>query len=214
MKFDKAVLGLAMALIVTPSWGHGDHGSNTVWRTADGQSVLSANGECVRAMDFASLGRNSCHAPVIAEAPIVVEPEVAAVVVEIVEKVEPAAAVKVTLSIKQHEASILFDSDSSALTMEAKLVLNNSIEFALGAEQVLAVQVVGHTDTIGDENYNLDLSQQRVNAVVDYLAIRGLRTSSRFAQGEASPVINNGKEDLAASRRAQLLIKVQIKTMN
>ena len=145
---------------------------------------------------------------------MVAEPEVAAVVVEVVEKVEPAAAVKVTLSIKQHEASILFDSDSSALSMEAKLVLNNSIEFALGAEQVLAVQVVGHTDTIGDENYNLDLSQQRVNAVVDYLAIRGLRTSSRFAQGEASPVINNGKEDLATSRRAQLLIKVQIKTMN
>jgi OOP family OmpA-OmpF porin len=76
------------------------------------------------------------------------------------------------------------------------------------------VQVVGHTDTVGDENYNLDLSQQRVNAVVDYLAVRGLRTSSRFAQGETSPVINNGKEDLAASRRAQLLIKVQIKTMN
>ena len=215
MKFDKAVLGLAMAMItMTPSWGHGDHGSNTVWRTADGQAVLSANGECVRAMDFASLGRKSCHAPVIVEAPMVAEPEVAAVVVEVVEKVEPAAAVKVTLSIKQHEASILFDSDSSALSMEAKLVLNNSIKFALGAEQVLAVQVVGHTDTIGDENYNLDLSQQRVNAVVDYLAIRGLRTSSRFAQGEASPVINNGKEDLAASRRAHLLIKVQIKTMN
>ena len=76
------------------------------------------------------------------------------------------------------------------------------------------MQVVGYTNTIGDENYNLDLSQQRVNAVVDYLAVRGLRTSSRFAQGEASPVINNGKEDLAASRRAQLLIKVQIKTMN
>ena len=147
MKFDKAVLGLAMAMIVTPSWGHGDHGSNTVWRTADGQAVLSANGECVRAMDFASLGRNSCHAPVIVEAPMVAEPKVAAVVVEVVEKVEPAAAVKVTLSIKQHEASILFDSDSSALSMEAKLALNNSIEFALGAEQVLAVQVVGHTDT-------------------------------------------------------------------
>ena len=214
MKFDKAVLGLAMAMIVTPSWGHGDHGSNTVWRTADGHAVLSANGECVRAMDFASLGRNSCHAPVIAEAPMVAEPEVAAVVVDIVEKVEPAAAVKVTLTVKQQAASILFDNDSSALSTEAKLLLNNSIKFALEAEKVVAVQVVGHADTIGDENYNLNLSQQRVNAVVDYLAARGLNTSSRFAQGEAKPVINNGKEDLAASRRAQLLIKVHVKTMN
>ena len=214
MKFDKAVLGLVMTLIVTPSWGHGDHGSNTVWRTASGQAVLSANGECVRAIHFASLGRQSCHAPVVEAAPIVAEPEAAAVVVEMVEKVEPAAAVKVTLSVKQHEASILFDNDSSALSMEAKLMLNNSINFALGAEKVLSVQVVGYTNTIGDENYNLDLSQQRVNSVIDYLAARGLKTSSRFARGETSPIINDGKEDLAASRRAQILIKVHVKTMN
>ena len=87
MKFNNAVLGLAMALIVTPSWGHGEHGSNTVWKTADGHAVLSTNGECVRATDFASLGRNSCHAPEVVEAPVVAAP-VAAVVVEMVEKVE------------------------------------------------------------------------------------------------------------------------------
>jgi outer membrane protein OmpA-like peptidoglycan-associated protein len=213
MKFNNAVLGLAMALIVTPSWGHGEHGSNTVWKTADGHAVLSTNGECVRATDFASLGRNSCHAPEVIEAPVVAAPE-AAVVVEMVEKLEPAAAAKVILSVENHETSIRFNTDSAALSMDATQALNKSIAHAQGAEHVLAVQIVGHADTTGDENYNLNLSQRRVDAVVDYLAARGLKTSSRFAQGEANPIIENGKENLAASRRAELLIKVQVKTMN
>ncbi len=58
------------------------------------------------------------------------------------------------------------------------------------------------------------LSEQRVATVANFIAARGLRTTSNFAQGETLPVIENGEENKAASRRAELKIKVQVKVMN
>ncbi|MGY8861376.1 MAG: OmpA family protein [Pseudomonadales bacterium] len=200
---------------MTPSWGHGEHGSNTVWKTTDGHQVLSANGECVRAFDFASLGRNSCHAPEIVEVPVVAEvvvPVVAEVVVP-VEVVEAAAPMAV-LSVEPHKTSVYFDTNSAALSMESKMAIDGVIDASLDAEVLLAVQVVGHADSRGDTDYNLNLSQDRVDAVVAHLAARGITTSSSFAQGEARPVMENGTENLSASRRADVLIKAQVKTMN
>jgi outer membrane protein OmpA-like peptidoglycan-associated protein len=207
MKFNKTVLGLALALVMTPSWGHGEHGSNTVWKTTDGHQVLSANGECVRAFDFASLGRNSCHAPEIVEVPVVAE---VVVPVEVVEAAAPMAV----LSVEPHKTSVYFDTNSAALSMESQMAIDGVIDASLDAEVFLAVQVVGHADSRGDTDYNLNLSQDRVDAVVAHLAARGITTSSSFAQGEARPVMENGTENLSASRRADVLIKAQVKTMN
>ncbi|MBT6101967.1 MAG: OmpA family protein [Oceanospirillaceae bacterium] len=218
MKLNKTVLGLTMALIVSPSWGHGEHGTNTVWRSGNGTAVLSGNGECVLAKDFASLDGHSCHAVkveevAVIEAPIDELPVAEAPVITIVEKVEPAAA-EIVYAVETHHNIIHFDSDSSALTMQAKLTLKEMIEASRNAWQILAVQVIGHADTSGETEYNMVLSEQRVATVANYIAARGLRSTSNFAQGEALPVIENGEENKAASRRAELKIKVQVKVMN
>jgi len=218
MKLNKTVLGLTMALIVSPSWGHGEHGTNTVWRSGNGTAVLSGNGECVLAKDFASLDGHSCHAVkvkevAVIEAPIDELPVAEAPVITIVEKVEPAAA-EIVYAVETHHNIVHFDSDSSALTMQAKLTLKEMIEASRNAWQILAVQVIGHADTSGETEYNMVLSEQRVATVANYIAARGLRSTSNFAQGEALPVIENGEENKAASRRAELKIKVQVKVMN
>jgi len=218
MKLNKTVLGLTMALIVSPSWGHGEHGTNTVWRSGNGTAVLSGNGECVLAKDFASLDGHSCHAVkveevAVIEAPTDELPVAEAPVITIVEKVEPAAA-EIVYAVETHHNIIHFDSDSSALTMQAKLTLKEMIEASRNAWQILAVQVIGHADTSGETEYNMVLSEQRVATVANYIAARGLRSTSNFAQGEALPVIENGEENKAASRRAELKIKVQVKVMN
>ena len=106
-----------------------------------------------------------------------------------------------------------FDTDSSVLSMESKVAIDKVIDASLGAEHVLAAQVVGNADTRGNTDYNLKLSQHRVDVIIAYLGARGMKTSSSFAQGEARPIMDNGVENLAASRRADLLIKVQVKTM-
>ena len=218
MKLNKTVLGLIMALIASPSWGHGEHGTNTVWRSGNGTAVLSGNGECVLAKDFASLDGHSCHAVkveevAVIEAPIDELPVAEAPVITIVEKVEPAAA-EIVYAVETHHNIVHFDSDSSVLTMQAKLTLKEMIEASRNAWQILAVQVIGHADTSGETEYNMLLSEQRVATVANYIAARGLRSTSNFAQGEALPVIENGEENKAASRRAELKIKVQVKVMN
>jgi outer membrane protein OmpA-like peptidoglycan-associated protein len=91
--------------------------------------------------------------------------------------------------------------------MESKMAIDGVIDASLDAEVLLAVQVVGHADFRGDTDYNLNLSQDRVDAVVAHLAARRITTSSSFAQGEARPVMENGTENLSASRRADVLIK-------
>jgi len=203
MKFNKTVLGLAVALVATSSWGHGEHGSNTVWKTTDGHNLVTTDGECVRAFDFASLERDSCHLPEVVAAPVE----------EVVQQVEPAA--QPVLKVVTNEATINFATDSSALDMAAKVALHKLLEASRGAEQLLAVQVVGHADTRGEASYNLDLSQRRVDAISAYLTVRGVKTTSTFAQGEARPVMDeNGLENLADSRRAEVLIKTQVKVMN
>ena len=140
-------------------------------------------------------------------------PVVEAPVIAMVEKVEPAAA-EIVYAVETHHNIVHFDSDSSALTMQAKLTLKEMIEASRNAWQILAVQVIGHADTSGETEYNMVLSEQRVATVANYIAARGLRSTSNFAQGEALPVIENGEENKAASRRAELKIKVQVKVMN
>ena len=58
------------------------------------------------------------------------------------------------------------------------------------------------------------LSEQQVAIVASYIAARGPRTTSNFAQGEALLVIENGEENTEARRCAELKIKVQVKVMN
>jgi len=53
-----------------------------------------------------------------------------------------------------------------------------------------------------------------VTAIIEHLAASGIKTTSSFAQSEARPVMENGKENLAASRTAEALIKTQVKTIN
>lgn len=55
--------------------------------------------------------------------------------------------------------------------------------------------IAGHTDSIGDPDYNIHLSQRRMNSVMDYLIKRGGIAPSRFfwpvAYGESRPVADN-----------------------
>ncbi|MGF1529459.1 MAG: OmpA family protein [Candidatus Competibacterales bacterium] len=71
------------------------------------------------------------------------------------------------------------------------------------------VQVLGHTDSIGSETYNLGLSQQRADNVADYLVARGVdpgRMESR-GLGETSPrASNDTPEGRALNRRVELVI--------
>lgn len=81
---------------------------------------------------------------------------------------------------------------------------------ALQAQALAAVDVVGHTDSMGSELHNLRLSIARAEAVVEFLRSRGiaLLRLSADGRGESEPIADNGTPaGQAANRRVELILR-------
>ncbi|HKE94106.1 MAG TPA: OmpA family protein [Povalibacter sp.] len=71
------------------------------------------------------------------------------------------------------------------------------------------IEVAGHTDSTGTEQYNQALSERRAQSVVAYLGSHGVKTSRLMTvgAGEAHPVASNDTEQgKAANRRVEMTI--------
>lgn len=83
----------------------------------------------------------------------------------------------------------------------------NSVAIVLNRYQQTVVDVYGHTDSTGDDNYNLELSQRRALSVANYLNAQGV-DSRRFAVtgfGETRPIASNGTPaGRAQNRRVEI----------
>lgn len=97
---------------------------------------------------------------------------------------------------------IHFDFDADALQPRSEPVLRQLAE-ALGSGDGSAVNVVGHTDDVGADDYNLDLSRRRADAVVAWLAAHGVARPrlNPIGRGETDPVADNGTADGRALNR-------------
>ena len=77
----------------------------------------------------------------------------------------------------------------------------------------LNIEVEGHTDSVGSDEYNQKLSEQRASSVRDYLISQGLRADILTAKGfgETTPVATN---DTAAgrqqNRRVELVVSGEV----
>lgn len=71
------------------------------------------------------------------------------------------------------------------------------------------IDVYGHTDSTGSEEYNLNLSRNRAQSVANYLIAQGVQQARIATQGlgESQPVASNATEDgRAANRRVDIRI--------
>jgi outer membrane protein OmpA-like peptidoglycan-associated protein len=101
---------------------------------------------------------------------------------------------------------IYFDFDRATLRPASEPVLHQLLE-ALQTGEGLAVTIEGHTDDVGEDAYNRDLSQRRAQAVVDWLAEHGGAASpmTPLGKGEAEPVADNATADgRALNRRVEV----------
>ncbi|MEO9614241.1 MAG: OmpA family protein [Nitratireductor sp.] len=97
-------------------------------------------------------------------------------------------------------SNITFDSDQDAVKPGFYGTLN-SVALVLKKYNRTIVDVYGHTDSTGDDNYNLNLSQRRASSVAGYLSGQGV-DPRRFAivgLGETQPIASNA----TAAGRAQ-----------
>lgn len=86
-------------------------------------------------------------------------------------------------------SDFLFDFDKDTLTYEGRNTLDGLLG-QLSGVQVDSIKVVGYTDRLGSEAYNLDLSQRRANRVKSYLLQNGVRADiNAIGLGKAHQVI-------------------------
>lgn len=104
--------------------------------------------------------------------------------------------------------SVFFDHDSSQLTQAAIGKLEGVIN-TLRTYPELKIEVAGHTDSKGNDRYNIGLSERRALAVQTYLVSNGIELEQLQLSfhGEAKPVAdNNSAEGRAINRRAQFYL--------
>ena len=101
--------------------------------------------------------------------------------------------------------AVYFETEKAIITINSKSYLNVIAKMLLKYPK-LQFEVAGHTDNIGDVDYNVNLSQSRADAVRIYLAEKGpaLQLSSR-GYGMSKPKADNGtKEGRQINRRVEL----------
>jgi len=124
-------------------------------------------------------------------------------------------------------SSILFDKGSSQLKEGAMSELDRSFNDYIGAlvsnrairPYLQRIVIEGHTDSDGSYLYNIELSQQRALAVMNYLLTLPIAQKYNLkkylvASGRAylDSIKRNGREDKEASRRIE--IKFQLKNQD
>jgi outer membrane protein OmpA-like peptidoglycan-associated protein len=106
-------------------------------------------------------------------------------------RIEPSAPPTVRLPI-------FFEFNSAELRPESRALLDK-VGAALSSDELATFRfsVEGHTDSIGSESYNTELSAERAEAVKAYLMAQGVPEDrlGTVGHGEASPVADNSTEE-------------------
>lgn len=100
-----------------------------------------------------------------------------------------------------------FDFDKAVLKPDMKAALDDvaaRVNASAGDEQLT---VVGHTDSVGRDQYNMELGQRRADATAAYLADQGVSADNIMTRsmGESQPVANNSS---AAGRQKNRRVEI------
>ena len=134
-----------------------------------------------------------------------------------IEQVLPGAEVVRTEEginlILDENSKVTFDYNKASLTAVAKSNLDKLVE-VFNEYPDTDLLIVGHTDNVGSQNYNLPLSQKRAQSVKDYLVSKGIASSRLTSQGKGleEPIADNTTaEGRAQNRRVEIAITANAK---
>ena len=165
---------------------------NGVWTPATG--LQGCDGVPVSGAPAPAAAPAPAPAPAARPAPAPAAPPAAAVVAA-------PTSEKVTFA-----ADAFFDFDKSVLKPEGKAKLDDLVSkmSGLNLEVIIAV---GHTDSVGSDAYNQNLSVRRSEAVKSYLTSKGVEKNRVYTEGkgEKQPVADNKTaEGRAKNRRVEI----------
>ena len=158
--------------------------------------ITSSNGDCVRTGHWKKEDQTvDCGLVPVAKAPPPPPPA-------------PPSYEKFTLA-----AEALFDHDKSVLKQAGKDAIHALDEkIKSKGATVVDIDVIGHTDSDGSEEYNQALSIRRANSVKDFMVSEGIDASiiDVSGKGESSPIADNRtREGRALNRRVEIHVGVK-----
>ena len=104
--------------------------------------------------------------------------------------------------------NVYFNTGSAVLKPESFTSLNNLVE-VMKLKPTMVIEISGHTDDVGDDALNLELSQKRAESVRNYLIKNGIASNRVTAKGygETQPIADNSTpEGKAKNRRTEVKI--------
>lgn len=106
--------------------------------------------------------------------------------------------------------NIHYESGKWEVTATSKIELDRLVLFLAENDKIKVLQIFSHTDNVGGEKYNIELSQKRANAIKDYLIQKGVKKErlATTGMGETDPLIEDAKSenDRAQNRRTEFSI--------
>lgn len=112
----------------------------------------------------------------------------------------------IKITLPENLVNFAFDSSNLSTTAQTNL---DKLAKVLSDNPDTNINIYGHTDSKGSDQYNLDLSQRRAEAVKSYLINRGISSSrlTSIGVGEAEPKASNETDaGRATNRRVEFAI--------
>lgn len=105
--------------------------------------------------------------------------------------------------------NIYFENGNAILKSESYPMLEDLFRF-LNENQSLSLEIIGHTDNVGNATKNLTLSKQRAQSVIDFLVNKGVEKTRLKANGygQERPIASNDdeKEGRELNRRIEVRV--------
>ena len=105
-------------------------------------------------------------------------------------------------------ADALFEFDKDRITTASYPILDRLVEI-MNKYPFIKLEIAAHTDNMGSFEYNMNLSQRRVQSIVDYLIGKGISEHSIIGKGygESRPIAtNNTEKGRAMNRRVEFIV--------
>jgi outer membrane protein OmpA-like peptidoglycan-associated protein len=100
---------------------------------------------------------------------------------------------------------VYYNVNSADITVDSKQILDDIVK-SLQENKILKVSIISHTDSKGDDNSNLLLSEKRAKNVLDYFISKGIEKSRLSSKGMGeSKVINRCKNGVDCSEEEHKL---------
>lgn len=153
---------------------------------------------------------NNCGSSVTAKS-LTSSAAMAGYVANVLLEPSPAAPV-VNYEKNTISASALFNYDRSDLKEEGKAAMSDLKKSIKARDSsVVNVDIIGHTDNTGSEEYNMDLSIRRAESVREYMVSKGVDASkiNIYGEGESNPFASNEtREGRAENRRVDIHVGI------